>query len=99
MVEFRLYYDDNGNVLCYTCDKPEGNYIVVDRLTYAECRFDIKVLDSKIIKSNEGAIITKLVPSLSGTRCTKEDVAIIVRDGYSGDTILWNTKQYEYRYN
>jgi hypothetical protein len=26
--EFRLYYDDKGKVLFYSCEKPEGNYIV-----------------------------------------------------------------------
>jgi hypothetical protein len=28
--EFRLYYDDKGNVICYSCEKLEGNYIVID---------------------------------------------------------------------
>ena len=28
--EFRLYYDDKGKVLFYSCEKPEGDYIVID---------------------------------------------------------------------
>jgi len=48
-VEFRLYYDDNGSVLFYTCEKPEGKYIVIDSLVYAACRMDIKIVDGNII--------------------------------------------------
>ena len=29
--EFRLYYDDEGRVLFYTCEKPEGNYLEIGR--------------------------------------------------------------------
>ena len=28
--EFRLYYDERGNVLFYTCEKPAGNYVIID---------------------------------------------------------------------
>ena len=31
--EFRLYYDDKGSVITYTCDKIPGNYIVIDAKT------------------------------------------------------------------
>lgn len=96
MVEFRLYYDDNGNVLCYSCDKPEGNYIVIDAQTYAECRFDIKVIDGKIIKKT-AYTISKLIQSDTGTRCVKDDCTIVVDTTYNGDTICWTLKTYEYK--
>ena len=28
--EFRLYYDDTGRVICYTCEKLPGKYIVIE---------------------------------------------------------------------
>lgn len=97
MPEFRLYYDEQGKVVCYTCEDLPGNYIVIDRQTYAECRIDIRIVDDKIVKSIEGAVITKLIPSVIGIKCASIDVNIIVED--YDDAIVWNIKNYEYRYS
>lgn len=95
MVEFRLYYDDNGRVLCYTCDKLEsGNFLVIDAQTYAECRFDLKIIDEKIIDVNKSTVL-KLVPSSNGITCALEDNAIIVDETYTGNVINWDLKIYE----
>lgn len=75
--EFRLYHDDDGNVLFYTCEKPEGNYIVIDSLTYAEARPDLKVVGGKAVKINHSSIISVLRPSSEGTLCEREDISII----------------------
>lgn len=98
-LEFRLYFDDNGKVVCYTTEKPEGNYIVVERQIYLEARTDIRVVNGEIIKSQQGAVITKLVPSNSGIRCATHDVNIIVPEDYTGPTIVWDTQKYEFKYN
>lgn len=97
MPEFRLYYDEQGKVVCYSCEDIPGNYILIDKQTYAECRVDIRVIDGKIVKSNEGSIVTKLIPSDTGVKCASIDVNIIVGD--YDDAIVWNTKSYEYKYN
>lgn len=77
--EFRLYYDQNtGNVLFYTCEKLEGTYIVVDRITFASARYDIRVIDGRIEYSNPSSVISKLVASDSGKKCLKEDLSIVV---------------------
>jgi len=81
MVEFRLYYDDNGRVLCYTCENLEGNYIVIDSDTYHQCRPDNYVIDGKIVNRNEITIVTKLKPSDKGTLCSNEDISMIALDG------------------
>lgn len=98
MVEFRLYYNDNGDVLCYSSDGtgPDNKFIVVDSQTYAEGRVDIKIVDGQIVKKTGKVGISKLVPGTVGIRCTLEDVTIIVDDNYNGETITWKTKQYEY---
>jgi hypothetical protein len=76
--EFRLYYDDNGNVVCYTCEKLEGNYIVIDSITFAEARPDVRVIDNRIVRVNSGSVISKLQPNeLNGVTCEQEDVSII----------------------
>ena len=75
--EFRLYYDENGKVLLYTCDKPEGNYIVIDSDTYFQSRFDIKVVEGKITKIYDKMLVAKLEISNLGTSCYFNDVSII----------------------
>lgn len=75
--EFRLYYDDDGKVLFYTCDKPEGNYITIDSDTYFQSRFDIKVISQEIVSVFDKQVISKLVPNGQGTSCYSEDVSIV----------------------
>jgi hypothetical protein len=99
IVEFRLYYDDNGDVICYTSEKLPGNFIMIDVQTHAEARTDIKVFDGKIIRSLEGTVVTKLIPAIVGVRCAIEDVNIIVDNSYPGHVTSWNTRKYEFRYN
>lgn len=75
--EFRLYYDKHGNVLFYTCEKPEGDYIVIDSLTYAEARPDIRVLDGRIIRDSTNTLYSRLHKSVKGTLCEFEDISVV----------------------
>jgi hypothetical protein len=95
-IEYRLYHDEHGNPTFYTCEKPEGIYIVVDQQTYLECRFDVKIVDGKLIQLNQIALISKLVPSDTGTKCAAFDINIIVKDDYE-DTITWKVKTHEFQ--
>ena len=97
MVEFRLYYDDTGKVICYTCDNlPGDNYILVDPQTYAEGRTDLRIVDKEIKRSNEFIFISKLVESLDGIKCNSEDVCVIDN---SDDSKTWKLEVNEYRQN
>lgn len=88
--EFRLYYDHNGNVLFYTGEKVEGNnYIVVDPQTFAECRYDLKVIDNKIVYKANIQEISKLKPSNKGTTTYADDINIILSDGTEIETKIW----------
>lgn len=92
-LEFRLYYGDYGEVLFYTCEKPEGKYLIIDKNTYLECRFDIKVVDEKIEKIIYKTTVSKLVPNNEGINCHKDDVSII----YNGkESQKWKLKYVEY---
>ena len=94
--EFRLYYDDKGNVLFYTCEKPEGNYIIIDATTYAIGRPDVRVIDGKISTVVASAVVSKLMPNKKdGITCAEEDISIIVNKNYKGKTIKWNLTTYE----
>jgi hypothetical protein len=87
--EFRLYYDDNGDVLFYTCEKPEGKYIVIDLMTYHACRHDVKVVDSKLVSKSVLVYISKIVHGDKGTACHRDDVSIVYD---SSDSIKWQLK-------
>lgn len=96
-VEFRVYYDEAGTVLFYTCEKPEGKYLVIDPLTYAEMRFDLRVIDGKLVKIIPGVTISKLKPNLDTGKCTSdEDISIIVNEDYPNKT-KWKLESYELR--
>ena len=93
--EFRLYYDDTGKVLFYTCDKPEGNYIVIDAATYAEGRPDLRIIDGRISKIVPNLVVSKLMPMVDGVMCTEEDISIVVDTTYNDKTIKWKLNTYE----
>jgi len=92
--EFRLYYDEAGKVICYTCEKLEGNYIVIDAITYAQARPDIRIIDGKISTVSNHCVVSKLMPHTSeGISCEEEDISIVsMRDL---GTIKWKLKTYE----
>lgn len=81
--EFRVYYDDNGKLLCYSCEKLEGKYIVVDAQTFAESRPDIRVIDGKLVRNSNIQVISKLIPSDNNQDiyCHTDDVCVVVDVG------------------
>ena len=86
--EFGLYYDDKGNVLFYTGEKPEGNYIVVDTQTFAEARMDVRVIDGVIRHNSTITQVYKLKPTTEGTLTHVDDVSLILEDDNEG--VYWN---------
>jgi hypothetical protein len=93
--EFRLYYDDAGKVVCYTCEKLPGNFIVIDNSTFAQARPDVRVIDGKISTVQSYAVVSKLMPAQEGTLCTSEDISIVVDSSYDGRTQNWKLTTYE----
>jgi hypothetical protein len=94
--EFRLYYDDLGKIICYTGEKLEGNYIVIDAMTFAESRQDIRVIDGRIVKDSSNATIVRLTPSDSGHLCAREDLSIIVTNDDAIEKQYWKLTVYEF---
>lgn len=91
MVEYRLYYDDIGSVVCYTTENLEGNYIVIDKLAYATARHDVRVVNNKLIRLAKGSHILKLIPTLSGIGCNRENILVIDET----DPVYWDLKVYD----
>jgi len=98
-VEFRLYYDEKGSIITYTCEKLPGNYIVIDAQTFAECRPDLTVVEGKLVNLVPEVVLSLLTKSVTGTKCASEDVNILVSGGYDGETTNWELKSYEYKYS
>lgn len=102
--EYRLYYDDKGYVLCYSCakpgdppDPPDGKFIIIDAATYAAGRPDVRVVEGKITTVNTSTVVSKLMPSIDGQSCPEEDISIVVDDAYQGNITKWNLTVYELR--
>jgi hypothetical protein len=93
--EFRLYYDDKGKVVCYSCEKIEGTYIVIDASTYAAGRPDVRVIEGKISTAVPSLVVSKLMPNVDGVSCTEEDISIVVDDKYKDKIIKWKLNTYE----
>jgi len=95
--EFRLYYDENGAVICYTGDKSvTGNYIVIDALTFAAARPDLRVIDGRLSTAGPKSVVYKLMPNRDeGIECIAEDISIIADSSYDGKTTKWKLNIYE----
>jgi hypothetical protein len=78
-VEYRIYYDPiSGKILDYTTEHHEGTYILVDKETFAQHRFEYKIKNGQLTtpKTNIG----KLRPGNTGIPCHPADITIIVDD-------------------
>ena len=95
--EFRLYYDEHGAVVCYTGDKSvSGNYIVIDSLTFAQARPDVRVINGKISTVAPNAVVHKLMPkNTEGIDCHLEDISILVDKKDYKKTQKWKLTTYE----
>lgn len=93
-LEFRLYYNEEGHVLYYSMEDLPGNYISVDRLTFDQARFDLRVKDGKLVKLRNPAS-WKLVPSDSGTPCHKDNICVVVNDDFEKKTYWKVTTTHE----
>lgn len=96
-VEFRLYYDNEGKVLFYSGQEHEGKYIVIDAHTYAEGRMDLRVLDGKIIRTQDIAVVAKVKPNTNeGVNCHVDDISIVVNEEFEYKK-KWKLNIYELR--
>ena len=91
-IEFRIYYDSiTGDILDYTNDTKPGNYILVNKETFHQHRFDRKVKNGKLVSLQP--VIGKLRPSDSGTPCHQTDITIVTSD--LENAIFWKNYTYD----
>lgn len=93
--EFRLYYDENGKVVSYSCYPLDTHtqFIVIDAQTYAECRPEVIIVDGKITKPTLSSNTIKLVPDNEGISCAIDDISIVTDTGV---TQKWKLKVNEF---
>lgn len=93
--EFRLYYDEEGKVLFYSGQEQEGKYIVVDSQVYAEGRMDLRIVNGKIFRTQDNAVVAKLKPNTNeGVCCHKDDISIVVPENFKHNQ-KWKLNIYE----
>ena len=88
---YRLYYDEDGNVLFYSMEDHPGNYIDIDVETFRASESRVRVINGKIVPIEN--VSTKLIPSSVGIRCHAKDVTVVANPG-----ICWTMKNYERNY-
>jgi hypothetical protein len=92
VIEYRIYYDSvTGVILDYTNEIYEGTYILVDRETFANHRFDLKVKKGVLVTPK--ASVGKLRPDKEGQACHPADITIIV--GMTEPATLWKIHTYD----
>lgn len=90
-LEYRLYYNEDGTVRCYSMEQLDGNYINVDVDTFNQCRTDLLVRNGEIIRPRHDAA-WKLVPSKQESYgCHPNNVSIVVDSNYSNPQ-HWSVK-------
>ena len=89
---YRLYYQPDGSVMGYGTGEHElsGPYVVIDKQTFHESRYDLQVVNKKLINPNKGPKqVYKLIPSNKGTETLKDDITIIGKGQH------WELKFYD----
>lgn len=76
--EFRVYHDPDGKILFYSMEDLPGDYIVIDRVTFDQCRLDLKVKKGKLVKIIQGASWKMAPAEEADIACHSKDVTVIV---------------------
>lgn len=94
-VEYRLYYYPDGSVKCYTMDDLDGDYIVVDKEVFNQCRYDLIVRDG-VLSKPKVQLTWKVHPGSEDNKtgdewntCHKDNVTIIV-DEDDPNSMIWS---------
>lgn len=93
-VFWRLYYSDNGDLVCYSMEDLPYNYIDIDPELYHQGPLNVRVINGDIRYLHRESS-RKLIPGNNGTACDPCDVTVIVNNG---PNTKWAIKNYD-KYN
>lgn len=91
-VLFRLYYDNQGNLIDYSHDDRPGNYIDVDPEFFRLQPRNVKVVDNTLTIIDTTNQTKKLSPNIFGISCDVRDVCVIIS---KEPNTKWSLKTYE----
>jgi len=82
-MEFRLYYNTDGTVKTYSMEDLEGDYITISALEFAECRYDIRVIDRRIVRNLDlNYLIYRPVDKKTDRSVHRDNYSIVVDDDH-----------------
>ena len=90
-VILKLYYNDAGEPIEYTCETRDGNYIEVDPETFAFGSMQVRVENGVLKQLPPATYVHKLQPSDAGTLCHAQDVTVVT----SNTGTYWKRQTYE----
>ena len=76
-VDYRIYYNEQGELLFYSMDDVPGTYISIDADAFARSATNVVVQDGRLFEIVNTTTV-KLQPSDTGTPCHPDDVCIVV---------------------
>ena len=76
-VDYRIYYNEQGELLFYSMDDVPGTYISIDADAFARSATNVVVQDGRLFEIVNTTTV-KLQPSDTGTPCDTNDVSIVV---------------------
>lgn len=91
-VSFRLYHDDQGNLLFYSMETLPGNYVEISAEMFALSPSLVRVRDGQV-EPIPWARPTKLIPADTGIACDPYSVVLVVGDDQPNQR--WMTKQHD----
>lgn len=76
-VVLRLYHDERGRPVCYSCEHLPGAWISVTPAQYARASFRVRVEHGQLVELLDDAR-PKLHPADHGVPCSPHDVTVVV---------------------
>lgn len=91
-IEYRCYHDDQGRPLEYTTEHKSGSWIAVTLQEFSMASRRMRVRDGRLV-AWRSEINQKLCPSIQGTACAPDYVAITVQEHEPHQR--WQVKTYD----
>ena len=77
-VLFRLYYNDDGNPICYSMDELPHAYVELEPEVFHQNNMNVRVVDGRPVFKRPATLVQKLQPAEYGTACDPRDVCVVV---------------------